>query len=418
MRILFVAMAYSVHTARYIDQIADEGWDLHLVCSRDSGRVHPLLRGVTVHHSAYHVDAHHSDFNPHVKQRGALGFNVPLLNHRLHRPLDILARGTRRALRTYRPAYQAANLAQLIRRLKPDFVHAIEFQAGAYLVLEARDRLLAEGHEFPAFIATNLGPDLYYYRHLDGHKTKIDQLLQVIDYYDCECARDVALARELGLQTENIWPVTPNPGGFDLDRLHKLRSSKPPSTRKIIMIKGYQTRWGRALFALRAIRQCADLIQELGYRIVIFGTHADVDLTAQILRDQTGLDIEILPPDLPHENILHWFGQARTSIGVSMSDAASISMLEAMSMAAFPIQSYTACADEWFTHGETGLIVDPEDPNDIEAALRRAITDDALVDAAAERNLATARARLDREKIKRTIIDQYKRAYATLKPSR
>lgn len=418
MRILFVAMAYSVHTARYIDQIADEGWDLHLVCSRDSGRVHPLLRGVTVHHSAYHVDAQQPNFNTHVRHRGVLGFNVPVLNHRLHRPLDILARGTRRVLRTYRPAYQSVNLARLIRELQPDFVHAIEFQAGAYLVLNARDRLLAEGHDFPAFIATNLGHDLYYYRHLDDHREKIHRLLQVIDYYDCECARDVAIARELGLRTENIWPVTPNPGGFDLERLDQLRSPKPPSARKIIMIKGYQTRWGRALFALRAVRQCADLIQELGYRVVIFGTHTDVDVTAQVLRAQTGLDIEILPPDLRHADILHWFGQARTSVGVSTSDAASISMLEAMSMGALPIQSYTACADEWFTHGETGLIVDPEDPNDIEAALRRAITDDALVDAAAERNLITARERLDREKIKRTVIEQYEQAYATFKLSR
>ena len=418
MRILFVAMAYSVHTARYIDQIADQGWDLHLVCSRDSGRVHPLLRGVTVHHSAYHVDAHHPDFNPHVKQRGVLGFNVPLLNHRLHRPLDILARGIRRALRTYRPTYQVANLARLIRDLRPDFIHALEFQAAGYLTLEARDHLLAQGDDFPVFIATNWGSDLYYFRHLDEHKARITRLLEAIDIYDCECERDIDLAHELGLKTSHTWTPTPNAGGFDFDRLARLRSPRSPSARKIIMLKGYQTRFGRALFALRAIRQCEDAIRAGGYRVVIFGTMPDVDLAAQVLRDQTGLDIEILPPDLPHTDILHWFGQARTSIGVSMSDAASISMLEAMVMGAFPIQSYTACADEWFTHGETGLIVDPEDPNDIEAALRRAITDDALVNAAAEHNLATARARLDREQIKRIIIDQYKHAYAALKPSR
>jgi len=30
MRILFVGLSQSIHTARWIDQITDQGWDLHL----------------------------------------------------------------------------------------------------------------------------------------------------------------------------------------------------------------------------------------------------------------------------------------------------------------------------------------------------------------------------------------------------
>ena len=37
MRILFVAMADSVHTARWISQIDDQGWDIHLYPSIDCG---------------------------------------------------------------------------------------------------------------------------------------------------------------------------------------------------------------------------------------------------------------------------------------------------------------------------------------------------------------------------------------------
>jgi hypothetical protein len=66
-----------------------------------------------------------------------------------------------------------------------------------------------------------------------------------------------------------------------------------------------------------------------------------------------------------------------------------------MVMGAFPIQSCTACADEWIQDGKSGFIVPPEEPEEIGMAVRRALLDDALVDQAAEMNERTARERLD-----------------------
>ena len=48
MRILFVAMANSIHTARWINQLADQGWDIHLFPVEDKG-IHPDLRNLTTH---------------------------------------------------------------------------------------------------------------------------------------------------------------------------------------------------------------------------------------------------------------------------------------------------------------------------------------------------------------------------------
>ena len=76
-------------------------------------------------------------------------------------------------------------------------------------------------------------------------------------------------------------------------------------------------------------------------------------------------------------------------------------------MGAFPIQSNTACADEWITDGETGFIVPPEDPQMIAASIRRALTEDALVDQAAERNVRVCADRLDATKIRQQVIDMY-----------
>jgi hypothetical protein len=58
--------------------------------------------------------------------------------------------------------------------------------------------------------------------------------------------------------------------------------------------------------------------------------------------------------------------------------------------------------------GQSGLIVPPEDVDVIEKALRRALTDDALIDQAAFLNKETARKRLDAAIIQPKVIDFYK----------
>ncbi len=78
-----------------------------------------------------------------------------------------------------------------------------------------------------------------------------------------------------------------------------------------------------------------------------------------------------------------------------------------MSLGAFPIQSNTSCADEWVIDGESALLVPPEDPQIIAAAIRRAVTDDILVDQAAELNAKTCAERLDAAKIRQQVIDMY-----------
>ena len=83
-----------------------------------------------------------------------------------------------------------------------------------------------------------------------------------------------------------------------------------------------------------------------------------------------------------------------------------------MAAGSFPIQSWTACADEWIEDGRTGLLVPPDDPEAVEAAIRNALADDVLVDRAAEENLRTATLRLDRERIRPMAVGIYTRVVA------
>ena len=80
-------------------------------------------------------------------------------------------------------------------------------------------------------------------------------------------------------------------------------------------------------------------------------------------------------------------------------------------MGSFPIQSNTAAVDEWIEDGVTGMIVPPEDPEIIEKVIRKALSDDEMVDRAAEANWRTVTERLDYDRVKEIAIGMYKRIY-------
>jgi len=398
MRILFVSLVDSIHTARWIDQIADEGWDIHLFPSLGSA-VHPQLRNLTIHDSI--LRAHGMD-ERQVLLPGTVPWPLPngaaFADHLFKR-----LRGSR--LFGKWATERSQRLANVIQEIKPDIIHSQEFQQGAYLTLAARESV---GGSFPQWIVTNWGSDIYLFGRSPDHAERIRAVLKACDYYSCECDRDVQLARTFGFRG-TVLPVLPNAGGLDLDWASQFRQPGPPSTRRLIVLKGYETWAGRALVGLRALELCADLLRD--YRVGIYLASREVEKAVRDLARSTNIRCEIIPRS-PHQEILRLHGSARISIGLSISDAISTSFLEAIAMGSFPIQSHTSCADEWVTNGETGLLVPPEDPEAVASALRRALTDDELVDDAALRNAVVAASRLERSVIQPQVPAMYERIAA------
>lgn len=371
-------MPDSVHTARWVAQLTDRGHDVHLFACR-AGDVHAELKGVTCHFAR---------MGPRMARLASIALRFfGLERHPRLRPVADLWN-------------RSFWLACVIRAIKPDIVHSLEIQHAGYLTLAARERL---GGKFPPWIVTNWGSDIYLFGRLAEHVDKIKAVLAACDYYSCECKRDVQLAKNLGLRGE-VLPVLPNTGGFDLARISEFRQPGPTSSRRLILLKGYQHWAGRALVGLRAIELCANELR--GYRVAIYMASPEVKIAAELVSQSTDIPIEVIPP-CSHDDMLRWYGSARIYIGLSISDAISTSLLEAIVMGAFPIQSGTACADEWIVDGKTGLIVHPADPEAVAAAIRWAVSDDALVDSAAEQNAHVAAERLEYSVIQPQVVAMY-----------
>ncbi len=397
-RILFVGMAESIHLVRWVNQLEGTGWERFLF-PVNSEKPHAELRNLTFINSGEIPGFQRNRSLRYI--HGKLPLFIMNEANKIIRKRQGLTRST-----TEPPSLLVHALASSIKRIRPDIIHSLEFQGAGYLTLEAKKTFHGK---FPKWIATNWGSDIYLFGRLAAHRDRVRAVLESCDYYSCECERDIILAREYGLRGEAL-PVFPNAGGFDLALCESLRQPGLTSERKLILLKGYQSWAGRALTGLQALIRCKDVIKKHGYSIAILSATPDVKIAAELISAEIGVPIEIIPPS-SHTEILRKYGLARVYIGLSISDAISTSLLESMVMGAFPIQSCTACADEWIVDGQSGLIVPPEDVDAIENTLRRALIDNALVDQADALNKATARQRLSSAVVQPKVIDFYQHVY-------
>ncbi len=454
MRILFVSMQTSPHTARWVKCIAGAGWDLHMF-GINHYPPNKLLEGVTLHvpslsgdrggfPSSGGIAARSRRFLDILRIDPAAAFRIA--RHKLSnltlRPVTELrfgnssngpgkAHGWRYPVRidSFVPAaiiepdsrfrfgdtgsecdalHGPASLAEVIGRVKPDLIHSMEFQHCAYLVLSARDQMGARG--FPPWLATNWGSDIFLFGRDPNHASMIRRVLEAANLYSCECHRDVPLAREFGYRGPDL-PVLPNSGGMDMAKISELRSKMPPSQRKKIMVKGYDHFAGRAMISLSVLERLANLLTD--YEIILYSVGVRPRARALELKAEGKLNIRIIDY-AEHEEILSCFAQSRFYLGVSISDAISTSVLEAMALGCFPIQTNTSCCEEWFEDGVGGFSV-PVDEAVITEKVERALLDDSLVDAAEATNRRIIEARLSHDVMHPKVLDFYQQARKLLK---
>jgi Glycosyl transferase 4-like len=321
-RVVLVCMVDSIHVARWIAQFEPSEVEFTLFPSTPNRRVHAMIKDMMTKNGNIKI----------VPFGGKL--SIPLWG------MDLV----------FTDYVRGMLLRGILKRVKPDFVHALELQHGGYIT----SRALQDASVKTQFIATNYGSDIYWFQQFPKHIAKIKRLLARADRYSAECNRDVELAKKYGF-TGEVMPVFPNAGGFTEEQLN--RDLIPTSERKVIAIKGYEGWVGRASVAVEALYS---LTKELAdFKIIFYSCNAKTIRLAKRLKRNTGLNVEWHGKgELTHTQMMDLFASARLYIGVSLSDGISTSLLEAMAMGAFPIQTSTACVDEWFRPGLTGVALD------------------------------------------------------------
>lgn len=374
MKILFISMP-SVHVIRWIENLKDTSYELYWFDVLGRGRLETL-------DSVRQFTAWKKRKLPHIKGGYFLSKRFPFLYETIQPFLEVTANEA---------------LEKIILEIQPDIVHSFEMQSCSYPILKTMQR-------YPSvkWLYSCWGSDLFYYQQFPNHLNRIKKVLKRINYLHTDCTRDLVLARQLGFSGTHVG-VIPGGAGYNLNFLDKFK--QPIYQRKIILVKGYEHQFGRGLNIVKALHLLQHEIQD--YEVVVFGAHIKViDYIESNHLNFKFFDRQVLS----HQELMALMGKSLLYIGNSISDGMPNTLLEAIVMGVFPIQSNPeGVSAEIIKNGINGyLINDSEDIQAIKNTIAETIFNVKLIENAAEINQKITVERLDYDNNRTKVIDLYK----------
>ncbi|MCM4161395.1 glycosyltransferase family 4 protein [Antarcticibacterium flavum] len=284
-----------------------------------------------------------------------------------------------------------------IREIKPDVVQSFVLFSACAPILEVM-------RKYPniKWIYSAWGNDLFYFQNEPDYLKDIKAVLPRINYMFADCHRDYEIAREYGFKGKFLG-VFPGGGGYNFDLEEDII---PLRDRKIILIKGYQKLFGECVKVLQALE---GIEKELaGFQVIVFG--ADEVAMDYINKHNLGeKENYSIQNNIGRAELMKLMGKSLIYIGNSISDGTPNTMLEAMIMGAFPIQSNPGgVTEEWITPGVNGLLIqDPQNVKEIRELILEALKDLDLLEKAVQYNFERIKPQLDRDTVTRNVLRKY-----------
>ncbi len=373
MKILFISMP-SIHVIRWVDNLKDSGYELYWFDVTDKGK----LDATNKIHQFTNWKARKI---PPIKGEYFLSKRAPFLYEKVKPFLEIT---------------ENEFLEKIVNEIKPDVVHSFEMQNCSYQIRKTMDK-----HPDLKWIYSCWGNDLYYYKNFKEHKSQIIKVLHRVNFIHTDCKRDFDIAKSLGFMGKYLG-VIPGGTGYKLDELQKFKI--PVEQRKIILVKGYEHIFGRGLNIIKALEEITEEIKD--YEVVVFAAHS---IVIEYIK-QKKLPFNTLDRHgLKHYEVLELMGKALVYIGNSISDGMSNTLLEAIVMGAFPIQSNPGnVSEEIINNNINGLIINnPESTLEIKNLILDALKDKKRLIEAEKINTDIAISRLDFKKNRHKVIAIY-----------
>lgn len=373
MKILFISMP-SIHVIRWVDNLKDSGYELYWFDVTDKGKL-------DVTNKIHQFTNWKARKIPPIKGEYFLSKRAPFLYEKVKPFLEIT---------------ENEFLEKIVNEIKPDVVHSFEMQNCSYQIRKTMDK-----HPDLKWIYSCWGNDLYYYKNFKEHKSQIIKVLHRVNFIHTDCKRDFDIAKSLGFKGKYLG-VIPGGTGYKLDELQKIKI--PVEQRKIILVKGYEHIFGRGLNIIKALEEITEEIKD--YEVVVFAAHS---IVIEYIK-QKKLPFNTLDRHgLKHYEVLELMGKALVYIGNSISDGMSNTLLEAIVMGAFPIQSNPGnVSEEIINNNINGLIINnPESTLEIKNLILDALKDKKRLIEAEKINSDIAISRLDFKKNRHKVIAIY-----------
>jgi glycosyltransferase involved in cell wall biosynthesis len=290
-------------------------------------------------------------------------------------------------------------LEKQIERIQPDVVHSFVMYLAGVPVLSVMKK-------FPniKWVYSSWGSDMYYYQRQPRHLEGMRKALPYMDYMFADCQRDYTLAKNHGFKGK-FMGVFPGGGGFEINSFKPL--IKGQENRNVIIIKGYQGLHGKCIPVLEAILGLERLLKD--YRVIVFGAAPEVFEFVEASSLKNFENFKIFGK-VPNQKLMEIMGESLIYIGNSTSDGMPNTLLEAIVMDVFPIQSNPGGATaEIIEHKKNGfLIEESENPARIKDLIKEALENIELRKKAISWNSEQVKPQLERSIVKSSVLTAYK----------
>jgi Glycosyl transferases group 1 len=389
-RILFIGLGENTHTHSWIDLLEDAQFNVRLF-SMPSGSP-PDNWSVRTYISSYH--------GPRVKT----GTRTPLYPANSIR--RFVKRQTARAFGMGDVQSLAGRwLAKILQAWRPDIVHTLGIEQGGEFFLHVRRQFGLE--KIGKWVLQTRGGSDLALTHLNPERRK--QLVDILGSCDqliSDNEQNFVIARELGVRPEQLAPIAPVPGtgGIDVESLRKKWQGPTSTRRSIVWPKAYDSAWGKMLPTFEALKMVWDRIQPCEIHMLSMNAESNMwywSLPEPIRRSCRPRE------RVARAEVLELLPGARVMLAPTLIDGIPNSLYEAMACGAFPILSPIETVLPVVKHEENVLFARNLYPNEIAEALERAMTNDSLVDAAAQKNFELVRRIASRDLIRPRVIEFY-----------
>jgi len=365
----------SIHILRWMENLKDSDFELYWFDVLGRGKLETF-------DSVKQFVGWKKRKKPHIKGEFFLSKNYPNLYEKILPYLEVTANEA---------------LERIILEIRPDVIHSFEMQSCSYPILKTMQK-----YPKVKWLYSCWGSDLFYYKNFKTHNYKIKNVLKRVDFLHTDCKRDFDLAVELNFSGKFLG-VIPGGTGYKMKELETLKL--PVSKRKIILVKGYEHHLGRGLNIVKALHSIKTEIE--GYQVVVFGSHSKVK--DYIRSNQLNFSF-FDRHGLSQSELIELMGKSLVYIGNSISDGMPNTLLEAILMGAFPIQSNPGgVTEEVISNNENGLLIqNPESLEEIKENVLKSISDLNFLERASLKNQKIALDKLEYSQIKLKVIEMYK----------
>jgi glycosyltransferase involved in cell wall biosynthesis len=303
----------------------------------------------------------------------------------------------RRAISPLRDLAGLVELVRLLRRERPDILHANSSKAGIL------GRLAAALTRVPIRIFTVHG---WAFSAHSGLASRLylwaDRLMSPLTTVTI-CVSDYSRAKGLEARTCTAERTVVIPNAVEIPPATPAgRDRNPPVLVAVGRLKAPKD-------FLTLVRALALLRPGFG-RALIVGEGPDrPELEAEIQRLEIGDRVHLLGE---RRDVLELLADADLFVLSSASEGMPVSVLEAMAAGLPVVGSRVGGVPELVVEGETGLLVEPGDPDELAAAIDRLLDDPQLRRRLGEAGRARAQGRFALESFRRAHVELYSRELA------